>query len=195
MIDWDAVHTAVNICLFPPIFFFSSLYYTDVLSTFIVVKAYEHFLQERGAQPKFTRGILTYLIGVMALLMRQTNIFWVAIFMGGLELARAFHKVLFFVEGGEDYQRKGSYNEFVELCYRGAFHDPKLEQAGATGNFSSFWVKTKLTRLDVLWCALSLGAVTISHPGRVAARLWPYIALLLSFTGFVFWNGGVVLGE
>ena len=133
MIDWDAVHTAVNICLFPPIFFFSGLYYTDVLSTFIVVKAYEHFLHERYPQPKSTRGIFTYLIGVMALLMRQTNIFWVAVFMGGLELARAFHKVIFFVEGSVENPRKGRFNDFVMFFYRGAFHDPRLEQAGAFG--------------------------------------------------------------
>jgi alpha-1,2-glucosyltransferase len=195
MIDWDAVHTAVNICLFPPIFFFSGLYYTDVLSTYIVIKAYEHFLRGATAQPgSIFTGVFTYLIGVMALLMRQTNIFWVAVFMGGLELARAFHKMLF-IEGSEDYTVKGRFNDFVMFCYRGAFHDLTLEQAGAFGNSPSLWTKDKLTKLDFLLCVASLGAVTISHPKRVAARLWPYVALLVSFAGFVFWNGGVVLGE
>lgn len=32
------------------------------------------------------------------------------------------------------------------------------------------------------------------HPILIIQKLWPYIALLLSFAGFVFWNGGVVLG-
>jgi alpha-1,2-glucosyltransferase len=194
MIDWDAVHTAVNICLFPPMFFFTGLYYTDVLSTFIVVKAYEHFLQEQWAQPKSTRGISTYLIGVIALLMRQTNIFWVAVFMGGLELARTFQQMTF-IQGSEDYPRKGRFNDFVMFCYRGAFHDPRLEQAGAFGEPPPRWIKARLTGLDFLWCAASLGAVTISHPRRASTRLWPYIALLISFAGFVLWNGGVVLGE
>jgi alpha-1,2-glucosyltransferase len=194
MIDWDAVHTAVNICLFPPIFFFSGLYYTDVLSTFIVIKAYEHFLQERWAPPKSTRGIITYLIGVMALLIRQTNIFWVAVFMGGLELARTFQKKTL-VQGSEDSPQNSPFNDFVMSCYRGAFHDPRLEQADAFGKPSQLMIKARLTRSDFLRCAAGLGAVTISHPIRAATRLWPYIALLISFAGFVLWNGGVVLGE
>jgi alpha-1,2-glucosyltransferase len=184
----------VNICLFPPIFFFSGLYYTDLLSTFIVVKAYEHFLQEQWAQPKSTRAIFTYLIGVMALLMRQTNIFWVAVFMGGLELARTFQNMIF-VQGSKDYPRQGRFNDLAMFCYRGAFHDPRLEQADAFGKPFPLMIKAGLTRSDFLWCAASLGAATISHPIRAATRLWPYIALLISFAGFVLWNGGVVLGE
>jgi alpha-1,2-glucosyltransferase len=34
----------------------------------------------------------------------------------------------------------------------------------------------------------------IWHPLLLVTRLWPYIALLVSFAGFVVWNGGVVLG-
>ncbi len=49
--------------------------------------------------------------------------------------------------------------------------------------------------LDLFWCAASLGVATISNPRRVVGRLWPYVALLLSFAAFVLWNGGVVLGE
>ena len=32
------------------------------------------------------------------------------------------------------------------------------------------------------------------RPILVLSKLWPYIALLLSFGAFVLWNGGVVLG-
>jgi hypothetical protein len=153
-INWDAVHTAVNICLFPPIFFFSGLYYTDVLSTFIIIKAYEYFLQAQNGLPgSISRGLWTFLLGIMALLMRQTNIFWVAIFMGGLELARSFHGVNMILpgtsvetqkgssvtfglgsqSGASDNPSQGSFNALVMAAYNGAFHDPKLEQAGAFG--------------------------------------------------------------
>ncbi|KIN08179.1 glycosyltransferase family 59 protein [Oidiodendron maius Zn] len=33
------------------------------------------------------------------------------------------------------------------------------------------------------------------RPILVLSKLWPYIALLLSFSAFVLWNGGVVLGD
>jgi len=126
--------------------------------------------------------------------MRQTNIFWVAVFIGGLELARTFPKMIF-IQEGEDSPQKGRFNGFVMSCYHGAFHDPMLKQAGVFGKPSLLMIKAGLTRSDFLWCAASLGAVTISHPIRAATRLWPYIALLISFAGFVLWNGGVVLGE
>lgn len=198
VIGWDAVHTAVNICLFPPIFFFSGLYYTDVLSTFMAIKAYEHFLQGQNKSSRSaSRGFLTFLIGAMALWMRQTNIFWVAVFMGGLELARSFQRTMFFLEAKDASPAKirGSFNEFVTFIYSGAYHDPSLEMAGASGDLPSLSPKTRLMILDILWCAVILGAATISHPRRVCERLWPYIALLVSFAGFVLWNGGVVLGE
>jgi alpha-1,2-glucosyltransferase len=131
-VDWDAAHTAVNICLFPLIFFFSGLYYTDVLSTCIVIAAYEHFLQ--GEKPgSIPRGLFTYSIGVIALLMRQTNIFWVAVFLGGMEVARAFDGKRSFFQEGDESPRKSQFNDFVIAAYNGEYHDPKLAEAGFFG--------------------------------------------------------------
>lgn len=53
---------------------------------------------------------------------------------------------------------------------------------------------TKLTVVDFILCVVSLAVAAISHPFKPLARLWPYILLLISFIGFLFWNGGVVLG-
>lgn len=77
-------HTALNISLFPPLFFFSGLYYTDVLSTLVVLGAYFTYLSQRGTSNFFVSSLLTINIGVVALLFRQTNIFWVAVFPAGL---------------------------------------------------------------------------------------------------------------
>lgn len=82
---------AANICMFPPLFFFSGLYYTDVLSTFVVMLAYWAHLWrvETGRLRKYNAlsGMIVYANGVLALTMRQTNIFWVGIFIAGLEWA------------------------------------------------------------------------------------------------------------
>lgn len=90
----DPSSVARNICFFPPLFFFSALYYTDVLSTFVVVAAYLVFLM-RAERNSFLSGIAVYLVGVIGLLMRQTNVFWVAIFSGGLEWVRVCEKAIF----------------------------------------------------------------------------------------------------
>lgn len=133
---WDSIHTAVNICLFPPIFFFSGLYYTDVLSTCMVIGAYENFLQgAKGQSGSISNGIAMYLVGVMALLMRQTNIFWVAVFMAGLEITRTFkEKRSIFQKKGESPHR-GQFNDILMASYNGEYHDPKLADASISGNY------------------------------------------------------------
>ena len=82
----NAMHTAFNIALFPPLFFFSGLFYTDVLSTCLMLRMYRLFLQRHGAA-------WLYVAGILALLMRQTNIFWVALFMGGLEAVETIKSI------------------------------------------------------------------------------------------------------
>jgi len=80
------IHTALNIALFPPLFFLSGLFYTDVLSTCMVLRIYQLFLRREGS-------VWIYLAGFLALTMRQTNIFWVAVFLGGLELLRTIKTI------------------------------------------------------------------------------------------------------
>lgn len=91
--DWwvlsEPATTAANICLFPPLFFFSGLYYTDVLSTFVVLLAYWALTWRlyggHSKKHNMVSGLVIYVVGVIALAMRQTNIFWVGIFLAGLE--------------------------------------------------------------------------------------------------------------
>lgn len=79
--EYNDLHTAINISLFPPLFFFTSLYYTDVLSVQFVLL--HHLLAEKAS---FGAGstLPIWIIGLVALLFRQTNLFWVAIFHGAL---------------------------------------------------------------------------------------------------------------
>nr|POF16514.1 dol-p-glc:glc(2)man(9)glcnac(2)-pp-dol alpha-1,2-glucosyltransferase [Quercus suber] len=82
-----AQHNALNIALFPPLFFFTALYYTDVASTFSVLLFYLAFLRSyQKARPTLAQKVLLVLLGLISLWFRQTNIFWVAIFPAGVVL-------------------------------------------------------------------------------------------------------------
>ncbi len=87
-------------------------------------------------------GLRTYGLGIMALLMRQTNIFWVAVFMGGLEAVRTLNFIRpshlgNTIEIPEETKKKGLFAQteyFLLSCWQGAFHDPKLGGAGVFGS-------------------------------------------------------------
>jgi alpha-1,2-glucosyltransferase len=77
-----------SIVLFPLIFFFSALYYTDLFSSFTVVLC--HIFWSAGTSTEgASKGMyqmLHFLGGLVSLASRQTNIFWVAVYLGGLQL-------------------------------------------------------------------------------------------------------------
>lgn len=78
----------LSILTFPLLFFFSGLYYTDVFSTLAVMCTYTFWqgglARERGLQ-KFVFQTCHLLSGLLSLGCRQTNIFWAAVFTGGLQ--------------------------------------------------------------------------------------------------------------
>ena len=125
-----AMHTALNISLFSPLFFFSGLFYTDVLSTCVVLRMYRLFLQRKGS-------LWLYVAGILALTMRQTNIFWVAVFMSGLEVVRTIKSI----EPVQTEQASKPQNwqeiamsEFQRYS-RGEIHDIPLYDAELQGTF------------------------------------------------------------
>lgn len=94
-IDLYATWTAVNVSLFPILFFFSALYYTDIGATFWVLVCYLLYLERRRFTSSFllprnpiVRDVALVGSSLVALFFRQTNIFWVAIFPAALELVR-----------------------------------------------------------------------------------------------------------
>ena len=93
---FDRGHSAINISSFPLLFFFSALYYTDTLSAVTVIIAYISFLRRNANQGTKHRtgksqadaylwGFTIFMLGLQAMLARQTNVFWVGIFLGGLQ--------------------------------------------------------------------------------------------------------------
>jgi len=76
-----------NIILFPLLFFFSGLYYTDVFSALTVVLTYVCWSAgEVQGSTKWLWQILHFLVGLISLATRQTNIFWVAVYLAGLQV-------------------------------------------------------------------------------------------------------------
>ncbi|KAI9558010.1 hypothetical protein GHT06_014763 [Daphnia sinensis] len=66
---WKSIASALNLAIFPPLFFFSFLYYTDVAAAFLVFLMYG--LHLRGY------NIFAAIAGVAAVTVRQTSIVWV----------------------------------------------------------------------------------------------------------------------
>lgn len=52
-----------------------------------------------------------------------------------------------------------------------------------------------LTSEDYMKTAVSLATAALKDPLSLLLSLWPYLALLASFSTFVLVNGGVVLGK
>lgn len=179
-----ALHTAFNITLFPPVFFFSALYYTDILSTAVVILTYCVFLRREGAYNNSSAGgILVFVYGILALTMRQTNIFWVAVFLGGLEVVRTVKSLGPFTARtwkGDLHPYQHFQNQ-LEAYARGEVHDVTL------GDATLFY--------DCPLTAISIAIAAICNSRLIVSRLWPCIALLCLFASFVIWNGGVVLGD
>ncbi|KLU82324.1 alpha-1,2 glucosyltransferase ALG10 [Magnaporthiopsis poae ATCC 64411] len=194
-----ALHSAFNVALFPAIFFFSGLYYTDLWSLVAVLNAYKIHL-DRAAHAadslSLRRAAMALYAGVQALAMRQTNVFWVVIYFGGLQVVEAVKSLPASTSFQEDAAKTSSqetppnnrleedYRTWVRAYFRhwaaGNIHDPSLADA----NF-----------LDIIQLAASLIVAVLCNLPRVLLRVWPEVLLLSIFGGFVAWNGGVVLGD
>lgn len=135
-----AIHTGMNIGLFPLLFFFSALYYTDVYSTLFVLAAFQTHLERVDPKGKSRWSDLwTILQGVAALCFRQTNVFWVVVFMGGLEAVHAI-KTLPLPSIAQLRPRYPGPVEkvkyYVMLCSWGFIHDPALNLVSLDGKLA-----------------------------------------------------------
>ncbi|KIW05161.1 uncharacterized protein PV09_03712 [Verruconis gallopava] len=174
------VLTAANLWLFPPLFFFSGLYYTDVQSVFWVLLAYQSFQRYcRRGFSSWSDAFSQLKFGVIALFFRQTNIFWVSVFPAGLSL----------ISSARTLRKKTAAAMHGRKCWRAVCMDS--------------WREVELYDLpvyeacieDYAKTAVSLAIVTLVNAKKNISILFPYITLIVGFAGFVAWNGGVVLGD
>lgn len=87
VVSENVLQREFNVILFPLLFFFSALYYTDLFSVFTVVLAQTFWATSSSMQgwKKFLFQTLHLMAGLLSLTARQTNIFWVAVYLGGLQ--------------------------------------------------------------------------------------------------------------
>ncbi|KAI2776752.1 glycosyltransferase family 59 protein [Daldinia loculata] len=180
----DSFWTGINITLFPVLFFFSGLYYTDVLSTFAVLLAYiNHLGRMYSEKPSAASNVRTIFLGLLTLSVRQTNIFWVVVYMGGLEVVHVIKTLCPETTAVPAFQTLSEQISFYVWRYSlGDIHDPLLNLAHPI--------------VDLVLSAVSIGVAAICNLGTIIRRqIWPHLVVLGAFVGFVIWNGGVVLGD
>jgi alpha-1,2-glucosyltransferase len=131
-------HSALNAVLFPPLFFFSSLYYTDIASTLSVMVYYIVFLQKSGRFRASVIGSgLQVLLASASLMFRQTNIFWVAIAPLLLEIVSRIDQAPRVVRDSM-HQRSPGFGDTITSVLRtswkyGAVYSPPTNQAHLDG--------------------------------------------------------------
>lgn len=132
--------TVLNICLFPPLFFFSALYYTDVLALGLVIQAYILELQRCDSTGQKKTAVdavyghasrvtaIFVVVGCISLVFRQTNIFWVSVFMGGLQVVRTIR------QNTKPCAHVGPL-EIMAKSFQAELYDPLVEDATFAGQF------------------------------------------------------------
>jgi alpha-1,2-glucosyltransferase len=121
--------SALNIALFPPLFFFSALYYTDVMSTLTVLMAYGAYLLKQKEVGGIVPNASAVALGVVALFFRQTNIFWVAVFPAGLAVVDALK-----VDMQSATSRNRDITSVIQSSWsKGTIYDCSVQKAGPQG--------------------------------------------------------------
>lgn len=119
----ELLHAGVNIYLFPLLFFFYGLYYTDVLSALSVLVTYQLLLENVSSAS-------IILIAIVSLWFRQTNILWVSIFLGGLALCRSVPKG----RPRIDSPKSPTFFQVIRASWQhAAAYDPLISEASFEG--------------------------------------------------------------
>ena len=198
-------HRSTNAYCFPVLFFFSALYYTDVISTLSVLVTYWTYLY--ALDPSSSRSILSglksrrwvLLCGLVSLTFRQTNVFWVAAFLGGLETVRTVEcRTETWSTRSDVDSRLSVVQVFQRIWHENQVYDPLATEASIEGGpsiktWSHLFATDRL--IDYLKTSLSLAIGAVAHIKTVCISLVPYGVIVGTFATFVIWNGGVVLGE
>lgn len=165
--QFKTVLLALNFALLPPLYFFSHLYYTDVLSLMFVLAF--------SLCSVFNKNkLLTLVLGICCIMMRQTNIVWIAMVFGRkmLELLLQTAWVQSWVDNVRKHNKPNTkkklkrYYNLSDLINALVYHIK-------TGFLPFFRL---LLVNDWLF-------------------IFTHIILLGSFIGFVIWNGSIVVGD
>ncbi|KAK1948496.1 Dol-P-Glc:Glc(2)Man(9)GlcNAc(2)-PP-Dol alpha-1 [Phytophthora citrophthora] len=163
--DPNALLHAVRVALFPPLFFFAFLFYTDGGATFFVLLM--ALLAERVDLLQYppARGsfMLSALSGAVAVLFRQTNIIWV-IFVAGTVVVRCAEL---------------AHAKFIY----GSFKEERIVSDVSSTTHSSLRV------------FLNFISVVVTNFPSILLIVWPFVLIVGCFIGFLVTNGGIVVGD
>ncbi|KAI1328353.1 glycosyltransferase family 59 protein [Xylariaceae sp. FL0255] len=180
--SYRAIGTAINVALFPLLAFFSGLYYTDPLSTLAVLLAYTtHLAFEAKGKLSILRGVCTVACGLSSLTLRQTNIFWVVGYLGGLEIISAIKRLEPKPVKTPTFRTLEEQLRFYAWRYSlGDIHDPPVSLTYP---------------VDIALCVISMAIAATCNITTVVRAFLPHSIVAAAFVAFVIWNGGVVLGD
>lgn len=165
---------ALSLSLLPPLYFFSHVYYTDTLSlTFLLIFSRLCFTNKHK--------ILILLFGIFSIMMRQTNVAWIAMVFG--------HKFLdIFIKSSRVFGNQ--YITDVKLSKRSLIakdvDSSKLKRYyGLTDLYYAINYHLK-TYLSTFFRFLTVQDMSI---------LIVHLIILSVFVSFVFINGSIVVGD
>ncbi|KAK6501871.1 glucosyltransferase [Arthrobotrys musiformis] len=167
----SAAQTAMNVALFPLLYFFNNLFYTDVWSTVFVLLAYRSYLLY---SPWKSAGW-----SLLSLFFRQTNILW-TIFLVLLSAIRILKRLHPPAPSSLLNHHPLTLSAILGRAGYGGMYDPSILHADVS---------------DYLKSLLSIVISAYSNLSPVLIAIEPYIYVVSLFGFFVYWNGSIALGD
>ncbi|XP_054255797.1 dol-P-Glc:Glc(2)Man(9)GlcNAc(2)-PP-Dol alpha-1,2-glucosyltransferase [Indicator indicator] len=152
---FQRILSTLTLAVFPTLYFFTFLYYTDSGSVFFTLFAYLMCL--------YGNHKTSALLGFCGFMFRQTNIVWAVFCAGNViaeKLTEAWKTELQKKKDEKISSRKGSFSDLIRVL--------------------QFLVEYLIPPKNLV---------------TLTALTWPYIVLVAVFVGFVFTNGGIVVGD
>ena len=147
---FSAAHSALNIALMPPLFFFSALYYTDVASTLSVMLCfYPLVCSDESAVKQIWWHSRLFVLGLVSLTFRQTNIFWVAVFPAAAVVLRELDQGHELVKESMYNKSKGFGDTMASVARTSwkmdVLYDPSVRDASMEGEFARNYQSTNIS--------------------------------------------------
>ncbi|XP_053998466.1 putative Dol-P-Glc:Glc(2)Man(9)GlcNAc(2)-PP-Dol alpha-1,2-glucosyltransferase isoform X1 [Hylaeus anthracinus] len=171
--SWTKLAVAYNIMFFPPLFFWHFLYYTDVLSVNTVLLMLLLHLRKQFKTAAF--------VGFLSVLIRQTNIIWVAF----VTVERAFdlldHKM----------HKSISREQYSSIIYLQLLWKKIIEECHGWASFVKFIIRMCVELLPYVTVCLTFLTFVIWNKGivvgdRTAHVPTIHVPQLLYFSAFLF---------
>ncbi|XP_003384944.1 PREDICTED: dol-P-Glc:Glc(2)Man(9)GlcNAc(2)-PP-Dol alpha-1,2-glucosyltransferase-like [Amphimedon queenslandica] len=161
------VMSSLTLSLFPPLFFFNFLYYTDVGSTLFVLFGYLMSRQHRHLLASISLGV--------SLLFRQTNIVWAA-FVGGASILRHLE-----LELSRNKKLPSLFYQFITLLKTLLFQLPAV--------LSWVWSYVLLGIGFMIFIIINNGVVLGDRSHHIVSTHVPQVMYFSCFVCFFsFWN-------